>query len=229
MYKLVLCFLVLSIGFALGVCIGAIYEVSPSKGTITVVELTSLVFTILGGASGIAATGIALYAWSKWKSQSRNNQHYDAKINELRLLNVLELQTANMVTMRANPSSDNFSVIKCELISTLARLNIEMALIEKVATKLPRKEHLDLNELRKLPEVSADVLNLKVWPDKIDTVDYISISSLTNWRYERAKNWFESLEHTPKGVGLREIKVSIINEHLSKLLKESTEELVASL
>lgn len=229
MYKLVLCFLALSIGFALGVCIGAISDISPAKGTITVVELTSLVFTILGGASGIAATGIALYAWRKWKSQSRNNQYYDAKINALRLLNVLELQTANMVTMRANPSSDSFEVVRSELISTLARLNIEIVLIEKVATKLPSKEQLDLSELRKLPEVSADVLNLKIWPDKIDTVDYISISSLTNWRYERAKNWFDSLEYQPKGVGLREIKVSIINENLSKLLKKSTKKLVASL
>ncbi|MCD9481590.1 hypothetical protein [Photobacterium phosphoreum] len=230
MYKFVLCFFVLIIGFSIGMCIGTIYELVPAKAELTIAELTSLFFTILGGAGGIVGSVIALYAWGKWKSQYRKTQHYEAKVNILRLLSVLDLQAANMVTMRANPSDFAFDASKAAIIKTLGELSTEFILIKSISMHLSSKEKLDMDELKKLPEISADILNLKLWPHNMfDTVDYLSISSRTNWRYERAKEWFYSLPNTPKGEGLRDIKVSTINTELEKLLEESTKKLIQSL
>jgi len=184
MYKFLLILLFLTIGFACGVGVGSIYELKPAKGTLTTAELTSLVFTILGGAGGIIATAIALYAWDQWKSQHRKALHYEAKISALRLLNILELQASNMITMQANPSHERFSITQSELIDTLGKLNLEVMLIKNISVHLPAEEQLDMDKLRLLPEISADILNLKLWPKEIDTVDYLSISSLTNWQKE---------------------------------------------
>jgi len=229
MYKLLLVLLFLAIGFACGVGVGAIYELKPAKGTLTTAELTSLIFTILGGAGGIIATAIALYAWDQWKSQHRKAQHYEAKMHVLRLLNILELQASNMITMRANPSHDKFSITRSELIDTLGKLNLEVMLMKYISIHLPAEEQLDMDKLRLLPEISADILNLKLWSKEKDTVDYLSISSLTNWRYENSKTWFYSLPHVPKGVGLKEVKVSAINEGIKSILKDSTEQLIKTL
>ncbi|MEL0630566.1 hypothetical protein [Psychromonas aquatilis] len=229
MFKLLLVLLFLAIGFACGVGVGAIYELKPAKGTLTTSELTSLIFTILGGAGGIIATAIALYAWDQWKSQHRKAQHYEAKINALRLLNIIELQAINMIVMQANPSHERFSITRSELIDTLGKLNLEVMLIKNFSVHLSAEEQLDMDKLRLLPEISADILNLKLWPKEIDTVDYLSISSFTNWRYENSKSWFYSLPHVPKGVGLKEIKVSVINEGIKSILKDSTKQLVNSL
>jgi hypothetical protein len=229
MYKLILVLLFLSIGFACGVGAGSFYELKPVQSTLTTAELISLIFTILGGTGGIIAAAIAIYAWDQWKSQHRKAQHYEAKINALRCLNILKIQACNMIVMRANPSNERFSITKSELIDTLGKLNLEVMLIKNISGHLPAVEQIDMDRLNLLPEVSADILNLKLWPEQRDTVDYLSISSSTNWHYKSSEKWFYTLPHSQRNSGLKEIKVSVIYEGIETILKDSTDQLIESL
>ncbi|PSW32153.1 hypothetical protein C9J21_13590 [Photobacterium phosphoreum] len=228
MYKFLLSILFLTIGFSCGVWIGAFYEVKPALGVIAISDLVSLTFTILGGSGGFIAAIIALYAWSKWKVQHQQGQYYVTKIEMLKLLNILELQASNMVSMRANPSDQKFESCRAELIDILGKIYIETTLIQNIEKSLPSEERLDISQLQFLQEISSDLLNLKLWPET-DTINYLSISSFTSWKYERSKEWFESLPFRPSGVGLRCIDVSIIRDGIKEVLNKSSEQLIRTI
>ncbi|MEG7571205.1 hypothetical protein [Vibrio cholerae] len=75
MWNILLSTLFLLFGFVVGVWAGVFIETSTVTGEMTISELLSLSFTILGGGAGFIATIFALFVYKKWRSQKGTKRH----------------------------------------------------------------------------------------------------------------------------------------------------------
>lgn len=220
--------MVLIFGFVIGMFSGAFFAQNNAPEVIHINELLALGFTILGGAGGFFATAIALFVWAKWKYQQRNIKLYDSKVSILTQLHILMIQTGNMAVMRANPSDSEANSIRESLVETLSKLHVELTIYEMLTTKLSVRESIDLHNLKHLPEIAVGILDLNTWPKK-DTIDVLYVSSTTEWKYDRAKEFIHALPYDPVGVGLRKIKLSHLKDELDNILDVSTKKLCIQL
>ncbi|MEL4285810.1 hypothetical protein AAEI02_13340 [Shewanella xiamenensis] len=218
----------LTFGFCIGMIYGSFFPSNNMSSTININNQFSLVFTILGGTGGFLATVIALFVWSEWKNQQRHIKLYDLKISILTILHTIMLQTVNMAVMRANPSNGEVNSVRESLVQSLSKLHVELTVYEALVNRLSIKDPINLYEIKYLPEISSEILNLNTWP-KTDTVDKLYISSTTYWQYERAKEFIYSLPFEMTGSDIRIIKISSIKSELKNILEASTKQLCKQL
>lgn len=189
MWNILLSILTLLFGFVIGVWAGVFVEPSTATEEMTISELLSLTFTILGGGAGFIATIFALFAYKRWRSQQRNETSYATKISLMKRVCTIEILAGNMLVARANPSMSDIEGQTKNLVEVMSDIAVESDIL---STLCPEEDHLT-KHARFLGEVSAEILNLQLFP-KGDHIDKIYVSSTHEWSNDHVKGFFDAVE-----------------------------------
>lgn len=189
MWDILLSALILLLGFVVGIWVGVFIEPSPGTGEMTISELLSLSFTILGGGAGFIATMFALFVYRKWRSQQRNETSYATKVSLMKRVCTIEVLAGNMLVARANPSISDVEGQTKDLVDVMSDVAVESDIL---AILCPEEDNLT-KHARFLGEVSAEILNLRLWPEG-DHIDKIYIAYNHEWSTENVKDFFDAVE-----------------------------------
>ncbi|HDY8048674.1 TPA: hypothetical protein RQK85_004327 [Vibrio vulnificus] len=217
MWDILLSALILLIGFVIGVWTGVFIEPSTATGEMTVSELLSLSFTILGGGAGFIATIFALFVYNKWRSQQRNETSYATKVSLMKRVCTIEVLAGNMLVARANPSISDVKGQAKDLVEVMSDIAVESDIL---ATLCPEEDNLT-KQARFLGEISAEILNLRLFPEG-DHIDKIYIASTHEWSNEHVKGFFDAVEFESWGeLGGRCYLLSSLKMKLEEVANEA--------
>ncbi|ELJ8587119.1 hypothetical protein RUK53_003653 [Vibrio cholerae] len=189
MWNILLSTLFLLFGFVVGVWAGVFIETSTVTGEMTISELLSLSFTILGGGAGFIATIFALFVYKKWRSQKRNETSYATKVSLMKRVCTIEVLAGNMLVAKANPSISDVAGQMKDLVEVISDIAVESDIL---STLCPEEEHLT-KHARYLGQVSAEIINLRLYPEG-DHIDKIYIASIHEWSSEHVKAFFDEVK-----------------------------------
>ena len=217
MWDIILSALILLIGFVVGIWTGALIEPSSAIGEMTIPELLSLSFTVLGGGAGFLATIFAFFIYKQWRSQQRNETSYATKVSLMKRVSTIEVLAGNMLVARANPSISDVDAQMKVLVEVMSDIAVES---EILVTLHPEEENL-IKPARFLGDVSAEILNLRLFP-RGDHIDKIYLSSEQDWSNEHVKGFFDAVEYTAWGdLGGRCYLLSSLKAKISEVAKEA--------
>tara|TARA_Y100000588_G_scaffold90517_1_gene97455 strand:+ start:5853 stop:6530 length:678 start_codon:yes stop_codon:yes gene_type:complete len=190
MWDILLSALIFTLGLVGGIWAGVLMEPSVPEGEMTISELLSLSFTILGGGAGFIATIFALYVYHQWRAQKRNDTIYSTKVVLIKHICAIVVYAGNMLVARANPNTTKVNEHRVNLIKTMSEIAVESDILKSLSTD---SEEL-ANELMLLNAISAEILNMRLWPEE-DHIDKIYIASTHEWSCERVKSFFDLVDH----------------------------------
>lgn len=222
MWFFLLSLFLLILGFVSGMWASFFVNSVQVYGAMTILDLLSLTFTILGGGAGFIATGFALFVYKQWLVQQRNSTIYNTKISLLTNICKINIYAANMLSARANPNIMNVNEHRVNLISSMSGISIGTDVLKLLDSNL---ESLAEN-IMKINHISLEVLKVKLWKDESDHMDSIYISSLHKWTNDFVSVFFDNIKYEPIGSAeIRHYQLSDINVEVEKLTKELMAEL----
>lgn len=166
----------------------------PPEGEMTISALLSLSFTILGGGAGFIATIFAFYVYRQWKNQKRNETIYSTNVALLRHIFSTTVYAGNMLVARANPNTSKVNEHRVNLVSSMSFVVVESGILKSL---IPEPEELT-SEIMRLNEVSAEIINLRLFPEK-DHINKIYVASTHEWSNKFVKSFFDRINYVSWG------------------------------
>lgn len=152
--------LVFLISFVAGLNIGAFVDPAMPKGEISIPNLISISFTVIGGGTSLIATSLALYAYSKWKNIKRDDTKFNINIALIDDLYRTKIYASDMLNAYAYPEFLDVNETRIKLNRCITDISARDEILKTIndnehTRKLIAQRHL-------IKEFAAAVLNIQL-------------------------------------------------------------------